>query len=284
MFEKILVPLDGSRLAARALTCVKRLLSKDAELTLLRVVEPSDAPHDRGPAVEAALLAQLERTREELGPDVRCVPQLLRGDPAEEIVRYARESGQDLVVMATHGRSGIERWVRGSVAERVLRTCEVPLLLCTPSALEPRHDGPFRRILVPLDGSEVADRILPLVEEVARRHGSQVTLLRVEPLVITEVPSPVLSGSLWDPAPLEQSLEPRRQRLAAAGVHADARAVYGVVAAKILQAARDADLLAMTTHGRTGLARWWFGSVAEQVLRHAPCPLLVLRTATTRAS
>lgn len=284
MFKKILVPLDGSRLAARVLTPLKRLLTEGVELTLLRVVEPrGESEHDRGPAAEVAMRAQLDQVREELGPGPRCTVQLLRGDAAEEIVRYARETRQDLVAMATHGRSGIERWVRGSVAERVLRECEAPLLLCNPYALEPRLDGPFRRIVVPLDGSETADRVLPLVEELGRLHDSQVTLLRVEPLVITELPSPILEGSLWDPAPLEQSMAPQRDRLTAAGVKADAKAAYGVVAAELLRAARDADLLAMTTHGRTGVARWWFGSVAEQVLRHAPCPVLVVRTASARA-
>lgn len=284
MFVHILVPLDGSRLAARVLTPLRRLLVSGVELTLLRVVEPrSETEHDRGPAVEVAMRAQLDQVREELGPDVRCTIQLVRGDPAEEIVRYARDTRQDLVAMATHGRSGVERWIRGSVAERVLRECEAPLLLCNPYALEPRENAAFRRILVPLDGSETADRVLPLVEEVGRLHDARVTLLRVEPLVITELPSPMLEGSSWNPARLEASMAPQQERLAAAGVEAEAKAAHGVVAAEILRAARDSDLLAMTTHGRTGVARWWFGSVAEQVLRHAPCPLLVVRTASARA-
>lgn len=279
MFQKILVPLDGSRLAARVLGPVRRLLGPGAQLTLLRVVEPqSEAEHDRAPAVEAAIKAQLVQTRELLGDGASIEAQVLRGDPADEIARYARDAGQDLVAMATHGRSGVERWVRGSVAERVLRACEVPLLLCNPFALEPRDRGPFERVLVPLDGSPTSARIVPLVEQVARAHASRVTLLRVEPMIISEVPSPVVSGSLWDPAPLESSLEPQRAALAAAGVPVEARAAYGVVAAEVLRAAREADLLAMTTHGRSGVSRWWFGSVAEQVLRHAPCPLLVLRT------
>lgn len=279
MFEKILVPLDGSRLAARVLTPLQRLLTERVELTLVRVVEPDS---DRGPAVEQAMREQLEQVRATVGSGVRCSVQLLRGDPAAELVRYARESGQDLVAMATHGRSGVERWIRGSVAERVLRECEVPLLLCNPFALEPREDGPFRRILVPLDGSEAAERVLPLVEAIGRVHDSQVRLLRVEPLVITELPSPLLEGSLWDPAPLELAMAPQRERLEAAGLKAETRAAYGVVAAEVLREAREVDLLAMTTHGRTGVARWWFGSVAEQVLRHAPCPVLVVRTAAVR--
>jgi nucleotide-binding universal stress UspA family protein len=285
MFHKILVPLDGSKLATRVLQAVKRLPQDDVQLTLLRVVDPqAQGEHDRGPAAEVSLKAELEAARSLLGAGVHVEAQLLRGDAAAEIVRYARESGQDLVAMATHGRSGIERWVRGSVAERVLRECEVPLLLCNPYALEPRKDGPFARIVVPLDGSPLADRILPVVEPIALAHGSSVTLLRVEPMVISEIPSPMLEGTLWDPAPLEASLDPQRDRLAAAGVKAvQVKAAYGVVAAEILREAAQGDLLAISTHGRAGVARWWFGSVAEQVLRHATCPLLVLRTAEARA-
>jgi nucleotide-binding universal stress UspA family protein len=281
VFGKILVPLDGSRLAARIVHPLRRLLGVDAEVTLLRVAEPgrTDDPR-RGPAVEADLRREMMEVCETLGTGVRAEVVVVDGDPAEEIVRHARETKQDLVAMATHGYSGVERWVRGSVAERVLRRCEVPLLLCNPHGLEPRPDraeGEFRRILVPLDGSPVADQVLPAVAEVARRNGSHVTLLRVEPLILTEFPSPIVEGSLWDPAPLERALDPQREQLVAAGVDVEVRAVYGVIAAEILEAARSADLLAMTSHGRSGIARWWFGSVAEQVLRHVTCPLLVLR-------
>jgi nucleotide-binding universal stress UspA family protein len=280
MFQKILIPLDGSRLAARILQALKRLLDgSPSEVTLLRVVDPhNSSEHDRAPAAELAMRAQMKQLQETLGSHVRSRVQIVRGEPAEQINIYARETGQDLVAMATHGRTGVQRWVRGSVAERVLRSCEVPLLLCNPSALDEPGTLPFRRIVVPLDGSDRALQVVPVVERVIRARPAQVTLLRVEPLVLTEVPSPAVEGMVWDPGPLEASLAAPRERLAAAGATVDVQAVYGVVAAEILLAARGADLLAMTTHGRTGLPRWWFGSVAEQVLRHAPCPVLVVRT------
>lgn len=280
MFQKILIPLDGSRLAARILHALKRLLDGAApEVTLLRVVEPHSATeHDRAPAAEVAMRAQLEQLQETLGSHVRSRIQIARGDPATEINTFARETGQELVAMATHGRTGVQRWVRGSVAEEVLRSCEVPLLLCNPTALAEPEDRGFQRIVVPLDGSERALQVLPVVERVIGGRPTEVTLLRVEPLVLTEVPSPAVEGMVWDPGPLEASLAAPRERLAAAGATVKVHAAYGVVASEILQAAQDTDLLAMTTHGRTGLTRWWFGSVAEQVLRHAPCPVLVVRT------
>lgn len=280
MFSKILIPLDGSSLALRILNPLEHLLrATPTEVTLLRVVAPrSEVDHDQLPAAELDLKAQLKEVQEAIGPGTKVHMVVVRGDPAEQVVRYAKDTGQDLVAMSTHGRTGVDRVVRGSVAERVLRSCEVPVLLCSPLAFAAHHEARFATILVPLDGSERAERVLPVVERVATAHDSQVKLLRVEPLVVSEVPSPILAGSLWDPRPLEQSLEPVVERFERAGLKADACAAYGVVAAEILRAAEGADLLAMTTHGRSGLSRWWFGSVAETVLRQARCPLLVVRT------
>lgn len=144
------------------------------------------------------------------------------------------------------------------------------------------------RIELDEDGADLARRLAPLLAGVTlglagpgqhfgRIGAARVTLLRVEPLVVSEVPSPILAGSLWDPAPLERSLSPTVEKLETAGLKVEGHAAYGVIATEILRAAQEADLLAMTTHGRTGVQRWWFGSVAEEVLRQAACPLLVVR-------
>lgn len=285
MFARILVPQDGSRLAARILRPLERLLAEDVEVTLLRVVE---APEDqdsyaRQPAAELAMRAHLEQLRGSLASRAKAHVVLLHGEPGPEVARHARETGQDLVAMTTHGRTGVQRWVRGSVAEQVLRTCEVPLLLCNPAALEPHEERTFHRIVVPLDGSARAERIVPLVAALARPHASRVTLLRVEPLVVGDLPAAVDDLGVLDPTPLAHSLEAVRARLATAGIEAECKASFGVVAAEILREAQDADLLAVTTHGRNGVSRLVFGSVAEQIVRHAPCPLLVLRTVPTPA-
>jgi nucleotide-binding universal stress UspA family protein len=279
MFNKILVPLDGSSLALRILKPLGRLVrSSSTELTLLRVVEPrSEVDHDPLPAAELDMQVQRREVQARLGSEVDPRIQLVRGDPADEIVRYARETGQDLVAMSTHGRSGLDRLVNGSVAERVLHGCEVPLLLCSPRAFGASRVDRFERILVALDGSERSERVLPLVERVAAAHGAEVKLLRVEPFVASEIPSPALSD-LWEPQRLEASLGRAVDRLQGAGLNAMASASYGDVPAELLRACDGADLLAITTHGRSGISRWWFGSVAEEVLRRARCPLLVVRT------
>jgi nucleotide-binding universal stress UspA family protein len=278
MTQKILIPLDGSTVAEGILTPLSHLLERDAEVTLLQVSEPG-SELDReplGPLSMAATKA-LVSVEARLAQTARARVKIVRGDPATEIVRHARETGQTLIAMATHGRTGLDRWLRGSVAERVLRTTRTPLLLCNPRGFTGHREGPFRKILVPLDGSSEADQVLPHVIELARAYGARVSLLRVEPLIVTEFPSPLLEGSLWDPAATTRSLEPQRERLRAAGLEVETIAAYGVVALEILRAASDSDLLAMSTHGRSGPSRWWFGSVAEQVLREARVPLLVVR-------
>lgn len=279
--QKILVPLDGSRLAEGILGPVSRLLGAGAEVTLLQVTEPGTEADTipLGRASEAAINALVE-VEADLARRVKVSVKVVRGDPAVEIVRCARETGQELIAMATHGRSGVDRLIRGSVAERVLRTAETPLLLCNPRGVSGLEVQPWKRVLVTLDGSPSADRILPLVESIARACAARVSLLRVDPLIVTEMPSPLLAGAQWDPARTMASLAPQRDRLRAAGLEVETLSAYGVVPLEILRAAADADLLAMTTHGRSGASRWWFGSVAEQVLREARCPLLILRAAS----
>jgi nucleotide-binding universal stress UspA family protein len=285
VFNTILVPLDGSRFASRILFPLRRLIETgpaDAlvDVTLLRVVEPPSAgDRDRMTVAEAAMRQQLDVAREALGPRVRSHVELIHGDPGEEILRYARDTKADLVAMATHGRRGLDRWLHGSVAEEVLRHCEAPVLIANPGALERsrRDTGPPKRLLVPHDGSELADEALRLVEALCRETpATEVTLLRVQPLVFTEFPPIFIEGSMWEPQSLEQALEPQRARLESAGIKATARAAHGPVAEEIIAAARDVDFVTMVTHGRSGVARLVLGSNTEEVARVAPCPLLVL--------
>lgn len=282
MQKRILVPLDGSALADRIVRQVERLLvRKDHEVVLLGVVEP-----------EADLAARDERLR-----DTRDHLETIRdalvergavasvrvvvGDPVEEVVAQAERLQPELVAMATHGRSGLSRFVRGSVTEQVIRACPAPVLVANPRALDAMGgELRFERILVPLDGSEVSLGILPLVEEFARLYESEVVLMRVEWTVpVAAAPYPAEVATLRPPKEVEASLEPARRRLEQAGVRARALAAYGPEALEILEAAERerVDLVAMSTHGRRGLSRWVFGSVAEQVLRHCTRPLLVRR-------
>lgn len=130
-FAKVLVALDGSRRALRVLEPLRELLGSAApgsEITFLRVIAPGEGPAD-AQAAEGALEADLEEARALLGPHAQVRGEVVRGLPADEIVRYAQDTEQDLIAMAYHGRRLLGRWLLGSVAERVVRACEKPVLL-----------------------------------------------------------------------------------------------------------------------------------------------------------
>jgi len=131
-FSKVLVALDGSRRALRVLEPLREVIAGDAaaapEVTFLRVIAPGDGPADAR-AAEGALESDLVEARALLGARVQVRGEVVRGLPADEIVRYAKDTGQDLVAMAYHGRKLLGRWLLGSIAEQVLRACTTPVLL-----------------------------------------------------------------------------------------------------------------------------------------------------------
>ncbi len=289
MLDKILVPLDGSPMAEGILTHVRRLLvRRDAEVRLLRVIPERVVEGAAWFPEEPAETVQkhLERVRDVLAIQGVSVHAEVRvGDPAEKILKVAHDLDPSLIAMSTHGRSGPARWLLGSVAERVLRHARHPLLLANPMAFtegEKPRELKFRRLLVPLDGSEMAARVLPLVESFAKIYESEVVLLHVVPVpVIAEGPLPYAGiPVLPTKEDAAATLEPQREALARSGIPARVSVLFGGAAAGILDAVTNekADLVAMTTHGRTGLSRWVLGSVAEKVIRHSSSPVLVLRT------
>lgn len=267
-----MVPLDGSELADRLVPRLLPLIHRDDdEALLLRVV--------RAPSELREARAHLDRVQEELDVQmIRASVALRVGEPAAEILWLAADARPQLVAMATRGRSGPARWLLGSVAERVLRHSPVPVLLANPEAVDtaqfqPQHAFGFGRLLLPVDGSRLSHRVLPLAAHVATRYESEVVLLHVadEP----DPPDPTAAAGLS-----ATLLEPLAARLRERGRPVTTRVVGGDAAGRILDAAaaRDIDCIAMTTHGRSGPARWWLGSVAEKVARAAPCPVLLVRT------
>ncbi|MCO5166667.1 MAG: universal stress protein [Planctomycetes bacterium] len=283
---KILVPLDGSRLADGILAHVRRLTAEvaGAEVTLLQVLPAYLA------ADEIALMrdeadehhAALARLLTHEGLTVRSRVDVAP-DPAEHVVDTARDLGVDLIALSTHGRSGPSRWLRGSVAERVLRGATVPVYTANPQGLVMTDDAivGWRRVLVPLDGSERATRVLPLAGRFALASDAEVVLLHIdEPEVPGVHPVPEVAA-MKAQRRAEETLGQATEQLRRAGLErVRVLGRYGGDPAhEVLEAAREvsADLIAIASHGRTGLARWRFGSVAEKVLRAAEAPLLIVR-------
>jgi nucleotide-binding universal stress UspA family protein len=283
MPQRIVVPLDGSPLAERVLSHVARLLRReDAEVVLVRAVHvaPSLAKIDitkieaaERRAAEAHLRDTAARLAS-LGVRVRSLVET--GPPAESILDAARRERASLIAMSTHGRTGLARWALGSVAEKVVRASDVPVLLLHSFRRDadgrpvPIGDGqvPFRRILVPLDGSANALAVMDSVEATARLCGSEVLLLAVEP-----------EGGEEAPGPAAAQAGAQAGRLKAAGIEASPLRLRGDPATRILDAAEAerADLIAMSTHGESGVSRWALGTVTERVLRSSTTPLLVVR-------
>ncbi|HSJ54330.1 MAG TPA: universal stress protein [Anaerolineae bacterium] len=300
MATRILVPLDGSELAEQAIPCATMLAGGlPAELVLFRAVaiEPDaqDALGKAGMKAETVLVRLATEAEDYLRSQVLELRAMglsaqygfREGPAAESILDYATGAGIDYIVMATHGYSGFKRWTHGSVAERVLQAAQVPLLLVRPGARRAevsREAALCRRILVPLDGSRLAERILPVVSSVARALDSE--------LILFQVPIAYISSSMtgdWY-LPVQGALETAEQdaqayldevagRLAAEGLAATTALSVGSVAACIVEyaEAHQVDLIAMCTHGRTGLARWALGSVTDRVLRAGTKPLLLVR-------
>jgi nucleotide-binding universal stress UspA family protein len=229
--------------------------------------------------MEQAFLAPEERLEHAMGELRRLKPAdpgtftdyLLReGDPAEEILRTAEERRCDLIVLGTHGRTGLGRAVMGSVAEAVLRRAACPVVSV-------RADASLKTaqtILYATDLSDLSDHAFPIARALAREHRASLVILHVyaPPMSHAEEvarrPPDSYVDSLWEAL--------HRYAVSDAGVKVTHRLAEGDPVKEIVQAARElkCDLIVLGTHGRTGLRRVLMGSVAESVLRRAPCPVV----------
>jgi nucleotide-binding universal stress UspA family protein len=291
MYRTILVPLDGSSLAERALPWAQRLAAAaDGRLILLRVVRgppPSAAgePLREGvPRHEAE--AYLHRLARRLGT-TPVDPVVLEGDAAQTILGESARRGIELIVMSTHGRAGIGRWISGSVADAVMRQAGVPVLLVPAACASggwPTDRAP--RILVPLDCSPLSEAVLPGAAGLAAPSGAELILLSVTPHLVAAD----LYGRVYvdyegpDRAARRRYLEGVARGLRAAGRAVRTRDGFGPVAAVIGDVAREegVDLIAIATHGRGGATRLVLGSVALGVVQGATVPVLVVRPAEVR--
>jgi len=312
----ILVPLDGSELAEQALapaTAIAR--ASGATLHLSHVFVPYAARMDlpdtaekhiaieRQLAEEASAYLQsvAERIGAELPERVRCDP--LRTRPlqtpfgetlavVESLRRLARQLNSDLIVMATHARGGVSRMWLGSVADALVRRGTGPMLLVRPRVEQAAPAELFHHILVPLDGSALAEEALPIAQALASLSDARRTLLQViVPQRAIARPAPVTRVNTRHLAEREAEaaryLTAVRDRLQTNEPCAETVTVVAEQPAwAILEYAvdHDVDLIAMSTHGLGGVRRFMLGSVADKVLRGAPMPVLLTKPLDTRAT
>lgn len=265
---RVLVPLDGSGESEGILTALPPLRrARDVRFTLFRAIAPGTSA---GPVRAYLREVAARMAGEGIEPEVRCE----WGVPAEEILRLARGLPCDLIAMTTHGRKGLQRLKVGSVAETVLRQAEVPVLFNRPGT--PVRD--WMRIVAALDGSAAGQEILGDAVSLGRPRGSTVHLLRVAPPTV-RASEHRLVPFIYDDEDPRPYLEGVCNLLARQGVFAVAAARQGDPAEEICAYAAEveAGLLCLMTHGRRGFRRLFEGSVAERVVRSAPCLVLVRR-------
>lgn len=294
MFEKILVPLDGSKLAEGALHPALELArTRDSEILLVRVPVPQpfvipergfvgpemrwpEEALEKGHEAAAEYLSGIREKYADRGVSVRA--ELIGGDPASVIVGVTEQQGVDLIAMCTHGRSGVNRWILGSVTEKVLRSAPCPVLVV-------RAPEPFEHVLVPLDGSRLSERALAPALAVAARMGSSVTLLHsTETLGIEDAAYwqlEAFAGRDFKHAYVDKTrayLERVAEQHARPGLEIKVVQRNEPPAEAIVDFAtsQEVDLISMATHGRTGLRHWVYGSVTEKVLRSGVTSMLVV--------
>ncbi|HEU0169460.1 MAG TPA: universal stress protein [Chloroflexota bacterium] len=288
MFNTILVPLDGSELAERALPYARLLANPTiGQIILVRAAtahagllgsELEAEAHAVGEA--EAYLHKMASGSADAAPTIQT--DVYYGTAAEGIRDEAGLRRAGAIVMSTHGRSGLSRLVYGSVAEHVLREMHLPVLLLPPRC-ERSWPVPNPRIVLPLDGSRVAEAAIEPAVALARQLNASILVLSsAQPAVNLGYPDPALS-ELPDAYELAESetreyLAAAQRQLQPRGVAVSTMLRVGNPATAIVEAAADPGTAAvvMTTHGRTGLARLVLGSVAEEVVRHAETPVLVV--------
>jgi nucleotide-binding universal stress UspA family protein len=263
---------------------------RDLEYTLHPIYDSQQEANERA-ALELTLLPDQQMLQRQ-GYQVTSVVRF--GPPAEEIADVARCSGADIVAMATHGQTGLRRLLMGSVAEQVLRDLAIPVLLIRPT--DRTEDRALTRpaerrltALVPLDGSRIAEQALDCATELALSNGARLVLAAVEPAAgdvnlaeVGVIPYWALADHETAIVQLNEYLKQTAARLAHMGLTVETRLAEGNPAEEILRisAAEQADLIVMTTRGRSGVERLFMGSVAAKVLQNADVPVLLARAYT----
>jgi nucleotide-binding universal stress UspA family protein len=300
--ETILAPLDGSLFGEHALPVALAIARRSGATLALahthQLVVPATAPGG-APGFDLTFDALLREQEQSYLSEVAdrvaavwagpVVSTLLEAPLLSSLSDFAHERGAALIVMSSHRRSDLpEAWL-GGVADRLIRKAAVPILVVHPGDGEPdlAAEPPLRHILVPLDGSALAEGALALATRIGRLFGARYTLLQaVAPILrssLIDGPEPAVDteaqAAAWHQAAayLESAAAPLREQ----GCEVLTDAVIGSPATTIMDYARDygVDLIAMSTHGRGGLARLLLGSVAGEVLHRTATAALIERPA-----
>jgi nucleotide-binding universal stress UspA family protein len=300
----VLAPVDGSTRALHAVPWAAKLAGPDGTVVLLRVVPPQPdyaeslfslvGAEERVREIQDAWTRTAKADMDEAeallsGSGVTVEQVVAEGEPDEEIVAAAARRGVQMIAMASHGRGAVGRAIFGSVADRVARTAPVPVLILRPPDEDVVPSVAVSRIVVPLDGSEIAARALPVASELAEHLAAPVHVIRA---VDAALSLPMASGvfgagpvvdanvtdQIWEEAEAEarSTVTAAVSQLQSEGVDASGGIVIGSPFFAISEAIEPGDLLTLTSHGRGGVRRWLLGSVAEKLVREAKAPVMLV--------
>jgi len=299
MYNRMLIPLDGSKTAEKVLPYARSLAKRlKIPVELMAVIDIAEmAMHispERARYLDTLVQEGIRSSQDYLkeiagsftGLTVTCTVD--KGRAEDAIIESAAKSKDTLIAMATHGRSGMKRWMLGSIAEKVLRGATNPLLLIRAEENAPTEgDAAIKSVIVPLDGSDLAESVLPMIIEVAKTLKLEVVLFRAY-----NIPANTYAG-VEDyyavnyeqirseiKSEAQDYLDKKVQELKRKGVESVSYILpEGYAADEIIALGRKTpdNLIAMCTHGRSGVKRWVLGSVTEKVVRHSGDPVLVSR-------
>lgn len=295
MFERILVPLDGSKTAEVVIPYVTEIAARCGSLIVLaRVCEPNMKISECNFYLENVAKGMwLELNNLQANEKTKMETSVLFGNPAEILIYYASEIDCNLIIIASRGASNQSQWPLGNVATKILHASRRPILLIREqinnSAVTAHRL--IKKLMVPLDGSNLSEAALPLAAELSTVMEADVVLFRVieQNIVITgpglamtrelatEYGSPVIANPLK--TLVFEYLKNVKEYFEKKGIKAYMAIGEGQPADEIIDyaEANSIDLIIMSTHGRSGIGRWVFGSVTDKVLRAGNTPVLVVR-------
>lgn len=287
LYRKLLVSLDTSSLAERALPYASTIARRKGSEVILFSVATSEMQAGQ------RLTSYLEDKAKELQAEgISASTAIAYKDAAQRITEFAENNQVDLIVMSSHGHTGVKRWILGSVAQKVVQSTCIPVLLVKSKSSEVTRIE-LKKILLSLDGSAFSEISIPYAEELAQGSDTEIILLQV-----VEPPPPVADAPPgWaNGAPLNwadysdklikqmraqstQYLEKVKADLQAKGIKIRTNIAVGKAADKVMDVARleGVDLIIMGTHGRSGISRWVYGSVANRIMSESVQPVLLVR-------
>ena len=306
MYKRLLVSLDGSELAEKALPYAEELAAKlGAEVVIVNVRMPSEDPDK---PEQRAYISKIAAATEQ---NIKKSPALKKGEKikvvsaiigstspsvhaGEQIVDYAEKESINLIIIASHGRSGIRRWALGSTADKVASAAKCPVLLIRAGVNLPKtvHLANF---LVTLDGSKPAEAVLEHIEWLAPRLKARVTLLNVVETLYHLYPSTEALGYFGGGGMIkvpytEEEMKPSvtigedyiknvNNKLASEGIATGYEVRVGAAGEEIIAAEKETgvDMVVMSTYGHSGFGRWSHGSIADKVMHGGNTPLLLIR-------